>query len=74
MEALRQILPRDTVLQVMIHWYSTHNAPGSVNGQSEWIQFARCILGQMGYDMSRQPSTRQVGWFDIVHFLKVIVM
>ncbi|KAK2177862.1 hypothetical protein NP493_574g00012, partial [Ridgeia piscesae] len=59
MEALRQILPKDTVLQVLIHWYSTHNAPGSVNGQSEWIQFARCILGMMGYDMSKLHLTRQ---------------
>ncbi|KAI0221452.1 Anaphase-promoting complex subunit 1 [Lamellibrachia satsuma] len=59
MEALRQILPKDTVLQVLIRWYDTHNAPGSVNGQSEWVQFARCIMGLMGYDVSRLHLTRQ---------------
>lgn len=71
MEALRQILPKDTVLQVLIRWYDTHNAPGSVNGQSEWIQFARCIMGLMGYDVSRLHLTRQVWWLNSLSSLKM---
>ena len=50
LEALKQILPRDLALQVLTRWYAAQNAPGSLNGQSEWSRFGACLLGMMGYD------------------------
>ncbi len=55
LEAVKQVLPKDMALQVLIRWYSTHNAPGSVNGQSEWLQFIQCLLKLMGYDTENFP-------------------
>ena len=60
LEGIRQILPRDIAILVLTRWYSTHNSPGSANGQSEWIQFARCLLSMMGYDVTKLDLTRQV--------------
>ena len=58
--AIKQILPRDVAIQILIRWYCTHNAPGSNNGQSEWTQFIRVLLGMMGYDVTKITLTNDV--------------
>lgn len=61
---MKQVLPRDTAMLYVTKWYCTHNAPGSLNGQSEWIQFAKCLMGLMGYDVNKlqlmQPKIQKV--------------
>ena len=52
-EALRQVLPRDVMMYLMTRWYCVRNAPGSLNGQSEWQQFSYCLLQLAGYDISK---------------------
>ena len=64
LEAVKQVLPRDTAMLFLTKWYCTHNAPGSLNGQSEWFQFAKCLMGLIGYDVTKlqftQPKRTQV--------------
>ncbi|XP_048246060.1 anaphase-promoting complex subunit 1-like [Haliotis rufescens] len=57
LQALKHLLPRDTALQVLGKWYTSHNTPGSPGNQSEWMLFTKCLLTMMGYDISRLALT-----------------
>ena len=61
---MKQVLPRDTAMLFVTKWYCTHNAPGSLNGQSEWLHFVKCLMGLMGYDINKlqlmQPRLQKV--------------
>ncbi|XP_074644686.1 anaphase-promoting complex subunit 1-like [Tubulanus polymorphus] len=50
LEAIKQVLPRDLAMQSILKWYTTLNAPGSANSQSEWSRFIKCLLSLMGFD------------------------
>ena len=60
LKGVQQILPKDTAMQFLVRWYIAHNAPGSVNGQSEWNHFSRCLLTNMGFDVSKIFNENQV--------------
>lgn len=48
--ALRETLPKDLALELMIRWYGTRNAPGSkdFNGDREWEAFRVMLFQLMG--------------------------
>ena len=54
------MLPKDVAMMVLVRWYCSRNAPGSINGQSEWLQFTCCLLGLVGYDTNNLPILNQV--------------
>ena len=60
LDAIRQVLPKNLAMFVLSRWYSTHNAPGSSTGQSEWHMFVKCLLAMIGYDVEKLALTRNV--------------
>ncbi|CAH1791675.1 unnamed protein product [Owenia fusiformis] len=60
LEGIKHILPNYIASQVLIKWYSTHNAPGGMTKQTEWLTFTKCLLGMMGYDLGRLPLVLQM--------------
>lgn len=47
LNALRQSLHRDATLTLLSRWYSTRNAPGSLDltNEEEWNMFSKLIFG-----------------------------
>ncbi|XP_022110916.1 anaphase-promoting complex subunit 1-like isoform X2 [Acanthaster planci] len=59
LNAIKYVLPRDGAMQVVARWYITHNAPGGPSTQSEWLVFAKCLLGMMGYNIEKLAIFQQ---------------
>ena len=59
LSALKNVLPRDISLNLMIKWYSIRNAPNSeeLNTKSEMNLFKSCILSLIGYDIESLDSS-----------------
>lgn len=62
--ALKQVLPRDVAVQLVVKWYVARNAPGSqdIAPSQEWRLFLGVLLGMLGYDVEKlavmhQPSS-----------------
>ncbi|GAB1607743.1 anaphase-promoting complex subunit 1-like [Argonauta hians] len=59
LEALRYILPKECAMKMLSRWYTTRNVTSGFDNQSEWVVFSRFLLGQMGFDPSHLPLTRE---------------
>ncbi|BFZ07558.1 hypothetical protein BsWGS_10597 [Bradybaena similaris] len=59
LKALKHLLPSERALQMLARWYTTRSTPGGVGNVSEWSMFTKCILGLMGYDVSKLRLTNQ---------------
>lgn len=53
LSALKNILPRDTSMQLLTKWYSVRNAPGTdeFTCDTEMNLFKSCLLSLIGYDI-----------------------
>ncbi|XP_055843307.1 anaphase-promoting complex subunit 1 [Episyrphus balteatus] len=58
-EALRQILKRETFIQLITHWYGARNPPGSkdFSGEKEWQTFKTVLSELMGRVASSDDSS-----------------
>ncbi|KAJ8046075.1 Anaphase-promoting complex subunit 1 [Holothuria leucospilota] len=59
LDALKKSLPREVAMLLMTKWYTTHNAPGNDNGETEWIKFASCLLSLIGYKVNQLTMFQQ---------------
>ena len=59
LSALKNMLPRETSLQLLTKWYSIRNAPNSdeLNSSSEINLFKSCLLSLIGYDIESLDSS-----------------
>ncbi|KAK3923529.1 Anaphase-promoting complex subunit 1 [Frankliniella fusca] len=62
--SLKQVLPRDVAVQLVVKWYVARNAPGTqdIAPSQEWRLFLGVLLGMLGYDVDKlavmhQPSS-----------------
>ncbi|XP_034233098.1 anaphase-promoting complex subunit 1 [Thrips palmi] len=62
--ALKQVLPREIAVQLVVKWYVARNAPGTqdIAPSQEWRLFLGVLLGMLGYDVEKlavmhQPSS-----------------
>lgn len=53
LNVLRQVLPNDLSLHLLIKWYCTRNAPGSHNIEAgeEWTMFSDVLFGKKTMDL-----------------------
>ncbi|KAK4883598.1 hypothetical protein RN001_006917 [Aquatica leii] len=58
LNALRQVLPRDSTVTLLTRWYAVRNAPGPVdlNVEQEWEMFTSLIYELLGYDTEQSSE------------------
>lgn len=59
--ALKATLQKDIVMQIIVKWYGTRNAPGTQDlcPEQEWLMFAYLLFSLIGYDTEKLEFNRQ---------------
>lgn len=63
MATLKQVLPRDVAVQLVVKWYVARNAPGTqdIAPSQEWRLFLGVLLGEHFYtQVKKTPISCQI--------------